>query len=221
MSLVLTSTGAATRESLLLLETRPGTVLELLVVAVDGEQCAGVDLASGTLVRAWSPAPVDRGLRPYDVVEATLTRDFDRLPDPSEPEGVVLDAPPERIGRLKGRRAERLLRPLLHPRNEPLLGFHAPAVAFWERRADRPSITLVDPEGPVVLERGDGYLGCRLYWRGRLHELPCLDRRMAAAMDRAGRRQAQLRRGDRLVIALTPPIDGHCHKVVESILPRH
>jgi hypothetical protein len=25
---------------------------------------------------------------------------------------------------------------------------------------------------------------------------------------------------DRLLVALTPPIDGRCHKVVEAILPR-
>jgi hypothetical protein len=26
--------------------------------------------------------------------------------------------------------------------------------------------------------------------------------------------------GERLVVALTPPIDGRCHKVVAAVLPR-
>jgi hypothetical protein len=39
-------------------------------------------------------------------------------------------------------------------------------------------------------------------------------------MDRGGRTRATGSKGDRLVVALTPPVDGHCHKVVEAILPR-
>ena len=27
-------------------------------------------------------------------------------------------------------------------------------------------------------------------------------------------------KGDRLLVALTPPIEGRCHKVVEAVLPR-
>lgn len=198
----------------------PGMTLELLVLAADGGQCAGVDLESGALVRAWSPGAVATDLEPYDVAEITLAADIDAVPDPAEPEALVCLGAPERIGRITGRRAERLLRPLLHPAGQPLLGMHGPAVPFWERRADHPSIALVAPEGPIQMRRDGGYLACRFVWQGTVRELACLDRRIAAAMDRSGRTRQPGAKGDRLVVALTPPIDGRCHKVVEAVLPR-
>jgi hypothetical protein len=39
-------------------------------------------------------------------------------------------------------------------------------------------------------------------------------------MDRNGRTRLTAAPGDRLVVALTAPIDGRCHKVVESLLRR-
>ena len=198
----------------------PGATLELLVLAADGHHCAGVDLASGALVRAWSPAPADEPLAAYDVVSVTLDVNADAVPDPAEPEALVLESPPAPLRRIRGRKAERLLRPLLHPQGKPLLGISAPAVPFWERRSDHPSIALVEPEGAVSLWRDGTYLGCRFGWQGHERELPCLDRRIAAHMDRAGMTRMIAGRGDRLVVSLTPPIDGTCHKVVESVLPR-
>ena len=202
------------------LEDAPGTTLELLVLATDHRYCAGVDLASGALVRAWSLRPAERAVHLYDTVRVTLDGSIDGLPDPAQPEALSLAGPPERTGRLSGRRVERLLRPLLHPQNQPLLGIHAPAVRFWERCNDHPSIGLVEPEGPLILERSGDYLACHFGWRGTMIEMPCIDRRRAALMDRAGRARMTGERGDRLVVALHPPIDGHCHKVVEAILPR-
>jgi hypothetical protein len=198
----------------------PGVTLNLLVLVADGQQCAGVDLASGALVRAWSPEPVSQGLRPYDVVEVTLDEDVDVLPDPSEPEALVLVGAPQAVSRMRGRRCERLLRPLLHPRGTPLLGVTSSVVPFWERRSDHPSIALVEPEGPVTLLRDGPYLACRFAWLGHERELPCLDRRLAFRMDKSGRRQLTGDKGDRLVVSLTPPIDGRCHKVVEAVLSR-
>src|SRR5580658_2847574 len=81
----------------------PGTTLELLVLACDGFQCAGIDLASGALVRAWSPAPMEIEVRPYDVVAAVFDDSFDLLPDPTQPEAVPLMEPPSPIGRITGR----------------------------------------------------------------------------------------------------------------------
>lgn len=202
------------------LAPEPGASLELLVLAADHEECAGVDLSSGALVRAWSDEPPDQPLRPYDVVNVTLDRDPEIVPDPSEPEAIQLARAPERAGRITGRRAEKLLRPLLHPLGEPLLGSHAPAIRYWERRADHPSIGLVEPDGPVVLRRDPAYLACRFRWLGSVRELPCLDRRIAGEMDRAGQIGRTAERRTRLVVALTPPIDGHCHKVVQAVLPR-
>ncbi len=198
----------------------PDATLELLVLAIDEQQCAGVDLDSGALVRAWWERRPAVPLRAYDVVLVTLASDPELVPDPSEPEGLALSGAPERVGRITGRRAEKLLRPLAHPGGEPLLGSNAPAVPYWERRADHPSIALVEPEGPVVLHRDPTYLACRFAWMGNVRELPCIDRRVAGDMDRAGHRRRAADRRTRLVVALTPPIDGHCHKVVSAVLPR-
>jgi hypothetical protein len=198
----------------------PGAVLELLVLAADGPHCAGVDLASGALVRAWSPVPLPAGLRAYDVVAATLADDADTIPDPWEPESLVLEGPPEPLRRMSGRRTERMLRALLHPTGQPLLGETSPAIPFWERRADHPSIALVEPEGRVSLFREGSYLSCRFQWWDHVRQLPCLDRHLAAAMDRTGRTRMVAGKDDRLLVALTPPIDGRCHIVVEAVLPR-
>ena len=223
MSLVSTQTApdfATLAKDVPRLLASPGTALELMVLAADGGQCAGVDLDSGALVRAWCADQAERRPRPYDIVKVTLAADVDAVPDPSEPEALVLDAAPEVVGRVGRRRAERLIKPLLHPTNQPLLGFHAPAVPFWERSADHPSIALVEPQGPIALRREGGFLACRFGWLGTMRELACLDRKIAAEMDASGTAQLSAPKGDRLVVALTPPIDGHCHKVVETVLGR-
>lgn len=202
------------------LDPAPGVTLTLLVLAADGVCCSGVDVDSGVLVRTWAPERPERRLRAYDVVEVTVATEPEEAPDPAAPEALLLAGPPEAVGRLRGRRVERLLRPLLHPGDAPLLSSHGPAIAFWERRADHPSIALAEPAGPIVVRRDAGFLGCRFEWQGKARELPCMDRRLAAVMDRDGRRIMEVERRSRLLVALTPPIDGHCHKVVEAVLPR-
>lgn len=197
-----------------------GDTLELLVLAVHDGRCAGVDLASGALVRTSGGTRPSRRLRPYDVALVTLADDSGYVPDPCEPEALALAGAPEPVGHMSGRRVEKLLRPLLHPADVPLLGSHAPAVPFWERRRDHPSIALVEPGGPIFLRREPGYLACRFAWNGAVRELPCLDRRTAGEMDRAGQTRRVVDKRTRLVVALNPPIDGHCHKVVETVLPR-
>jgi hypothetical protein len=198
----------------------PGATLELLVLAADVDHCAGVDLASGALVRAWSPAPIDVILRPYDIIRATLDDTTDLLPDPSQPEAVPLIEPPESVGRMTGRRAERYLRALVHPTGQPLLALHGPAVPFWQRTAAYPSIAVVEPEGPAVIRLRDAALSCLFRWRGVPVELPCVDRRLARALVAARRTRVDSGRGERLLVALAPPVDGHCHKVVAALLPR-
>ncbi len=198
----------------------PGATLELLVLSADGDHCAGVDLASGALVRAWSPSPAEDRYRPYDVVSVTLDEDHDGLPDPHQPEALFLTGPPEPLRRLSGRPVQRLLRPLVHPRQQPLLGISSSVIPFWERRPDHPSIAVVEPEGPIRLRRESAYLACRFGWQGHERELPCVDRHLAAAMDRTGRRHLVAAKGYRLLVALTPPMDGRCHKVVQTLLPR-
>ena len=198
----------------------PGAKLDLLVLASDGPQCSGIDLASGALVRAWSPVPIETELRPYDVVAAVLDDTIDLLPDPTQPEAVPLSEPPEPVGRLSGRRVERYLRDLVHPPNQPLLALHGSGVPFWQRTADYPSIAVVEPEGPAVIRLRDGAMWCLFRWRGVPTELPCLDRRLARVLGAAGRTRVDSGRGERLLVALAPPIEGHCHKVVAALLPR-
>ena len=197
-----------------------GATLDLLVVAVSGTHCAGIDMDSGALVRAWSGAPPATRIRPYDVVQVTCDGDVDAIPDPAQPEAVSLSQPPVVADRMTGRRCERLIRPLLHPRHQPLLGVRASAIPFWQRSADHPSIAVVEPEGRITMVRNGSYVGCRFEWQDHQRELPCLDRALASHMDRHGRTRLTAGKGDRLVVSLTAPIDGRCHKVVETVLRR-
>ena len=202
------------------LQDSPGTTLELLVLAADERYCAGIDMASGALVRVWAAEKPESPLRSYDTAKLTLSDKPDTVPDPSQPEALAAVGAAERTGHLRGRRVERMLRPLAHPHDAPLLGSHAPAVPFWERRRDHPSIALIEPQGRITLERHGSYLACRFGWRRTTMELPCIDRRLAAALDRGDRRMVGNGKDYRLVVALHPPIDGHCNKVVEVVLPR-
>jgi hypothetical protein len=198
----------------------PGTALALLVVATGKAHIAGIDIASGALVRGWSPDRVDQRLRPYDVVEVTVADNPDVLPDPAEPDAIVIAGPPKLTGHMSGGAARRLIRPLLHPEKMPLLGFWGPTVPFWERRPDHPSIALAEPVEPVVVTAEAGPLWCHFSWGGRPQVLYCQDPRLAASLERRGRRHAQLRAGTRIVVALEPPVGGYCHKVVEAVVPR-
>ncbi|HWE55374.1 MAG TPA: hypothetical protein VG435_07665 [Acidimicrobiales bacterium] len=197
-----------------------GDTLELLVVAASDGHCAGVDLATGALVRTWSPdLPEDR-IRPFDVVAVTTDDDNEAVPDPAQPEAIGLVEAPRVVDRMTGRRCERLLRALLHPQNQSLLGISGTVIPFWQRSSDHPSIAIVEPQGRILLVRDGAYLGCRFEWQGHERELPCMDRALAGYMDRQGRTRLTAGKGDRLVVALTGPIEGRCHKVVETLLRR-
>lgn len=202
------------------LQDAPGTTLRLMVVSTADRHCAGIDIASGALVRAWSERPVDPQLQPYDLVAVTVASDPDGIPDPAEPEAVVIAGCPALVGRVVGRRADRLMRPLLHPERAPLLGFHGPTVAFWERRPDQPSVAPAEPKGPLMATFEDGAMWCHFLWDGRPQVLACTDPRLAATLHRLGKDATSLRPGTRLVVALQPPVDGQCHKVVEALVPR-
>lgn len=198
----------------------PGTTLELMVVSTGQCHCAGIDLASGALVRAWSQQEVDSRLRPYDVVKVTIGGDAEVVPDPAEPEAVVVSGQPALVDRLRGRKAIRLIRPLLHPERSPLLGFTGATVPFWQRSADHPSVTIASPLGPLVVTRENRGLWCHFLWDGRPQVLACGDPRLAASMARMRVDQVDLRPGTFMVVALEPPVEGQCHKVVESLVPR-
>jgi hypothetical protein len=181
----------------------------MLVLVPSPSECIGIDLSSGALVRAVVPA--GSGLMPYDVASAPMAEAG--FPDElAPPETIELATPAKRVGRLTGRRAERYLRPLLHPRRTPLLGFSGPAVPYWSLCRDRPTVSIVEPRvGPDVWlsERG---LRCRFAWHGHVHDLPLDARPRSTSRLQAG--------GLRLVVALGPPRDGYCYKSVAGILPR-
>lgn len=201
------------------LRDTPGTTLALAVLTLADRQCVGIDLASGTLVRAWGPRPARAPARSFDVIKVTVSEDPDLLPDPTQPEAVAVEELREPVGRISKRRAERLLRPVLHPDTEPLLGTHAPAVPFWERRGDHPSVAVVEPMSFARILLEGRYLRCRFGWRGAVLELPCRDRRLGRMLQSSKRQYLNASHGDRLLVALTPPVQGHCHKVVEAIIP--
>ena len=78
---------------------------------------------------------------------------------------------------------------------------------------------VVGPKSPPAAPNLEPGLGSSPLMR-RAGRLSRSERRMAWAMDRARRRHMLAGRGDLLVVSLTPPIDGRCHKVVEAVLPR-
>ncbi|MGH9276589.1 MAG: hypothetical protein ACRD12_00540, partial [Acidimicrobiales bacterium] len=133
---------------------------------------------------------------------------------------------PTRVGRLAPKKAQRLLAPLHHPPRLPLLGFHANAVPYWTLTGDRPSLALIDLRSDARLRRGPFGPECHFIWQGVLHELMLADPRLLAAIDDGlpppSRSEVQRLLGyrpRRLLVMLTPPIDGYCHKAVGALLP--
>lgn len=213
--------------------TVPGAELFVLALAVGRRACVGVDLDSGAFVRVHQPggaathvASAGDGLRPLDVARGRIAdREY---PAHEQPESVVVDGALERVGALRGRRAERYLRPLLHPRNRPILGLFAPAVPFWTLQGDRPSVALVEPEGaPAVVLAEDG-MRCRFPWQGRVLDLPLDDHRLLGRLEwtsgsrLAGPYLAHVLGFDpeRIVVALSNPVAGHCYKVAAGFVHR-
>jgi hypothetical protein len=147
--------------------------------------------------------------------------------DALEPERAELVYPPRPTARIHPRKAERWLRPLLHPNRAPLLGTAGNAIPHWTLQGDRPSVSLIEPTH-VGVARGPGGYVCRFLWLDTFHELLLHDRRLLTALRRS---QVQRCSGrdlerfldhppDRLLVALTPPIQGYCYKAVMAALPK-
>jgi hypothetical protein len=213
-----------------------GAQLDLLVLAAGRGACIGVDMASGAFVLARWPACRERAapaLHCYDVATARLASGAGD--EPARPEAVSLVAPPHPVARLRRRGAERYLRPLLLPEREHLLGTAASAMPYWTVSGDRASVCLVAPSPsggvPLTVTRAAAGLACRFSWRGVLHELALADGAFGVsvgpAMDRSGRvRLSGAPLADllgfvprRVLVTLSPPHAGLCHKVVPALLP--
>jgi hypothetical protein len=200
--------------------------VQLLVLATGPGGGATVDLRTGALLRThWAGPPRDQ-LRPFDVIEVDLARDDDRLPFPQD---TFVASAPERVGRLTGRRAEKLLKPLVHPVSQPLLGAPSTFVPYWTIRDDQPSLAIVSPSAGPSIERDNKLrLRCRFRWRRLDHDLPLddptVDERLshptAMHLQEGTLARALGWRPHRLIVALTPPRDGQCAKVVAGILPK-
>jgi hypothetical protein len=187
---------------------------ELLVLACGGGALAAIDLNTGGLVRAQLD-DVEH-IAPYDVATTQLGDVAD--PDPAHPDAITLAGPLEVTGRIRARKAERYVRPLLHPIDKPLLGMIGAAVPYWTLCGDRPSIAVVDPGTQIELIRHGRGLHCFFQWNGAVIDLPVVDRRVSLSMAKRGQQALSLRR--RFVVALTPPHEGNCYKVVAGLLPR-
>lgn len=213
----------------------------MLVLAPQPDGCVGIDLDSGAFVRAIFPTgsypngsypngsyPNRSGepLEAYDVTTAPIGEPLDP-PDTVRPEAVALSGPPQRVGSISPRRAERYLQALRHPAHGPLLGFAGVSVPYWTLVGDRPSLALVEPsEGPLVLAGPVGF-ECRFGWQGTVHQFPLGDRRLGDELYRLRRRRSSPReltrilgfRPGRLLVVVAGPFDGHCTKQVATLLP--
>ena len=203
-----------------------GAELHMLVLAPEERGCVGVDLDSGAFVRALFPAPAPEALEAFDITSAPIGEPLDP-PDTVRPEAVALAAPPERIGTLPPRRAERYLQALRHPPQGPLLGFQGVSVPYWTLTGDRPSLALVEPtDGPLITVGAAGY-ECRFGWQGAVHQFPLGDRRVAEELAALRTRRSSPReltrilgyRPDRLLLVVAGPRDGYCTKQVAALLP--
>jgi len=202
-----------------------GAQLELLVLASEPNGSIGVDLASGAFVRARHPVATGRVLRPFSVASGKLA--LGDMFDAAQPELAELTGPLHPTTRLNPRKAERWLRPLLHPPRPPLLGLTGNAIPYWTLEGDRPSVSLVEPDEVGVARAPGGYV-CRFMWEYTFHEVFLRDRRLLAALESrrvqsCGERQIRNLLGhapDRLLVALTAPIQGYCYKAVMAVLPR-
>ncbi len=202
-----------------------GAELRLLVLAADVNGCVGVDLDTGAFVRASHPAG-DTLPQPFDIVAAEIAGAVEP-PDPARPEALELAEGPKPVGQIALKRAERLLAPLHHPPRLPLLGLSANAVPYWTLTGESPSVTLIEVRSDPRLRWGHFGPECHFMWQGQPHELLLADRRLLDTFERDG--MAPPTRGEvcrilgyrphRLLVMLTAPIDGYCHKAVAALLP--
>lgn len=179
-----------------------GADVQFLVVAGGPRWCAAIDLSTGALRLArWDePGPA---LPQFSLAAAALDPDQGDA-DPTRPEDVLLTGPPRPVGRARRRRAERWLRPLLHPEGQDLLGSAGPDVPYWTLTPDRPSLAVVSPKSPPVL-LGDR---CHFRWGSAEQVLPALP----------SARRSCPPRPRRILVTLSSPRHGRCYKVVAALL---
>lgn len=210
---------------------RPAGRHRCMVLACGTDDTTAVDLASGAVVRLrvdWGDGQ-EPDLSPFDVVDVDWAADPQR-DDLAQPEAFDVEGVPARVGELHGRVARRVLRRLVAPPEQHLLGFPGSAAPYWEFHGMRPSVALVVPSrGPVLFRRrADESVWARFGWPRSDNWLPVEDRRAVAALWAARRdwlsgKDIAAALGFRphfVVVTLSRPRDGHCYKTVAALLPR-
>ncbi|HEX3459652.1 MAG TPA: hypothetical protein VHT49_01995 [Acidimicrobiales bacterium] len=220
--------GVKTRERI---EVAGGATLTILVLSCHPEDTTGVDLASGTLVRARVAWPEGHlpDLVPFDVVEAVLADEPER-DDLAQPEAVTVSGLPRHLGTFHGRRNRRLLHQLAAPIEEHVLGFPGTSAPYWEFRGFRPSLALLVPtKGPVLFRRErERSVWIRFGWGRSDNWLPVEDPRADRALDVARRDRLHGKelasalgfKPHYLVASISTPRNGHCYKTIRALLPR-
>jgi len=201
-----------------------------MVLAGGPDDIAAVDLKSGALARlrvSWPEALPP--LQPFDLIDAVLAPDPER-DDMAHPEAVSVSGLPELAGSASKRFARRQLRALVAPSERHLLGFAGSAAPYWEFRGMRPSLALVSPAlGPLLFRRQtDDTTWARFGWARNDNWLPVEDPRAISSLWTARRNKLTGKdlagalgfRPRYLLVALSPPRDGHCYKTVVAMLPR-
>ena len=209
----------------------PGARLRCAVLASNGHEWVGADLATGALLRnrAGGAVPSVGALEPLQVAEIVVGPATEP-PDPARPEAVELAEIGPAAGTLSRRRARRLLRRLAAPERpgSPLLGWWGPSVALEDLDGSTPSIVLV-ALAPSALELTSGPSGapaCWIHWSGVRQALPVADPIAMAALDETGGRLRGRRVDDALgfrpgfaLVALGEARGGYVPKVLLAVLP--
>ena len=204
----------------------PGTNLRIVVLAAGKRACIGVDLASGAFVRAHQSGAGGRRLLPFDVAEGIVG--VERVERPEHPESVDVESPLTAVGRLSGWRLDRLLRPLAHPAGRPLLGFHGSSIPSWQLDGDRPSLALLDIGTGFTVTVDASGVRCQFFWNGLPQSVRFEDPTLLSRLDWLPHNPLRGQALDqvlgftpqRLVLALSRPVHGHCYKVAAAALPR-
>ncbi len=203
-----------------------GADFELLVLASGRRSCIGVDLDSGALVRTHQPRKNDVVLAPFDTARSTLaSHQFERA---EQPESVEIAKPLQWTGTMSGWRVDRVLRSVTHPEKHHLLGTVGPSVPFWTITGDRPSVSVVPVSSSLSISIDHRGVRCQFSWNANSMNLPLEDPQVLSMLDwlpnspLSGIRLARAIgfRPARVVVALSKPHQGYCHKVIAGLLPR-
>ncbi len=203
--------------------TAPGSLLELAVLAPARRSCVAVDLATNTILRVHHPRQT--AVEPFSVVRVEVGEPtVERL---EQPEAIDVKAPLRSIGRILGMRCERLLRSVGSDLDHPALGIPGPGISLWQLDGSRPSVEVLRVPMSAAISLDERGLRCRVRWAHGAEDLPVEDARLLRQLDWLPSGRTTLRdcapalgfRPTRMTVALSRPHHGYCYKVVAAFLP--